>query len=127
MTNKISIKIILGLLLIAVIFHLCIIAKIIPYEITWGGRLNSEQEMYVFECISIFINLFLGFVLLMKGGYIKRYFRQSVINIILWIFFIFFVLNTIGNIFAKTSFEKSLTILTLIFAILIGIILKKDR
>lgn len=127
MTNKISIKIILGVLLIVVIFHLCIIAKIIPYEMTWGGKLNSEQEMYVFECISIFIILFLGFVLLMKGGYIKSYFRQSVINIILWIFFIFFVFNTIGNMFAKTSFEKSFTVVTLIFAILIGIILKKDR
>src|SRR5436190_6300141 len=102
MTNRIAIKIMLGLLLALVIFHLCIIIKIIPYEITWGRRLKSDQEMYVFESISIFVNLLLGVVLLMKGGYIKRFFQQSVINIILWIFLILFVLNTIGNIFAKT-------------------------
>lgn len=114
----------LGLLLAVIIFHLCIIIKVVPYEITWGGRLKSEQEMYVFESISIFINFILGFVLLMKGGYSKRYFQQSVINIILWIFLILFVLNTIGNIFAKTDFEKSFAVWTLISAILIGIILK---
>ena len=114
----------LVLLLAVVIFHLCIIAKIIPYEITWGGRLKSEQEMYVFESISIFINLLLGFVLLMKGGYVKPYFKQSVIALILWVFLILFVLNTVGNIFAKTNFEKLFSVFTLMSAILIGVILK---
>lgn len=117
----------LGFLLAVIIFHLCIVAKIIPYEITWGGRLQNDSEMYVFETISIMINLFLGFVLLMKGGYIKGYFRQKTVNIILWIFLILFILNTIGNILAKTNFEKSFAVLTLIFAILILVILKNKR
>lgn len=117
----------LGLLLAVVIFHLCIITKIIPYEITWGGRLQNDIEMYVFEIISIIINLFLGFVLLMKGGYIKQYFKQSIANIVLWIFLILFILNTIGNIFAETNFEKSFSLLTLVFAILILIILKNKE
>lgn len=117
----------LGLLLAVVIFHLCIMTKIIPYEITWGGRLQNDIEMYVFETISVIINLFLGFVLLMKGGYIKHYFKQSIANIILCIFLILFILNTIGNIFAKTNFEKSFSLLTLVFAILILIILKNKE
>ncbi len=117
----------LGLLLAVVIFHLCIITKIIPYEITWGGRLQNDSEMYFFETISIIINLFLGFILLMKGGYIKLYFKRSVVNIVLWIFLILFVLNTIGNLFAKTIFEKSFATLTLISAILIWVILKNKR
>jgi len=33
-------------------------------------------------------------------------------------------LNTIGNFFAKTNFEKSFAVVTIIFAILIGIALK---
>ena len=124
MTNGIAIKIMLGMLLAVVIFHLCIITKIIPYEITWGGRLQNDSEMYVFETISIIINLFLGFVLLMKGGYIKFYFKRSAVNVILWIFLILFVLNTIGNIIAKTNFEKAFAVLTLISAFLIWVILK---
>jgi hypothetical protein len=127
MKNKIEIKIMLGLLIAVIVFHLCILTKIIPYEITWGGRLQNDSEMYIFETISIMINLFLGFVLLMNGGYIKPYFKQSLINIILWIFLILFVLNTIGNIFAKTNFERLFAVLTLISAILIWIILKSKR
>jgi hypothetical protein len=42
-----------GLLVILILFHLSIIAKIIPYNITWGGRLTNDTEMYVFETISI--------------------------------------------------------------------------
>ena len=127
MTNRIAIKSLLGLLLAVVLFHLCILIKIIPYEITWGGRLKSDQEMYIFETISILVNLFLGFVLLIKGGYIKGFFQQRVINILLWIFWGLFVLNTIGNTIAKTSFERSFALLTFIFAVLIGIILKNKR
>ena len=107
-----------------VVFHLCILLKFIPYDITWGGRLQNNAEMYVFETISIAINFFLGFVLMMKGGYLKPYFNNRLISGILWIFFILFVLNTIGNSIAKTNFEKSFALLTLISAILIGFLLK---
>ncbi|QHC85433.1 hypothetical protein AS589_11890 [Empedobacter brevis] len=126
MIHKIVIKSMLGLLFVVIIFHLCIITKIIPYEITWGGRLQNDSEMYIFEAISISINLFLVFVLLMKGEYIKFYFKQRFVNMILWIFLILFVLNTIGNSLAKTNFEKSFAVLTLIFSIFIWVILKKE-
>ena len=114
-----SIKIFLGLLTAVILFHICIIAKIIPYDITWGGRLKNDTEMYVFETISIFINVFLTWILLMEGNFIKFKFSSKTIHIILWVFFGLFVLNTIGNIFAKTNFEKFFAVLTGLFAILI--------
>ena len=114
----------LGLLAAVILFHIAIIAKVIPYNIAWGGRLQNDQEMYVFETMSILINAFLGLVLLMKANYIKFRFREKAINIILWIFLVLFVLNTIGNLFAKTNFEKSFAVLTFVFAILIWMILK---
>ena len=43
------------------VFHLGILLKIIPYEITWGGRLKDDAEMYVFETISILINFIFCF------------------------------------------------------------------
>ena len=92
----------LGLLSIVIVFHLCIVVKLIPYDITWGGRLKNDYEMYVFEAVSIIINLFLISILLMKGNYLKFHFNEKIINIILWIFFFIFIINTIGNIFAKT-------------------------
>jgi len=127
MNQKTAIKIMLWMLVAVIFFHLSIILKIVPYEITWGGRLKNDSEMYVFETISILINLFLCFTLLIKGKYIREFFSVKVVNITLWIFFVIFGLNTLGNILAKTNFEKFFTLLTLTSAILIWIILRKEK
>lgn len=124
--NK-AIKIFLGFQIAIILFHLCIIAKIIPYNITWGGRLQNDNEMYVFETISVLINLFLCWIILMKSNLVNYRFPSQVVNIILWIFFVIFVLNTIGNVFAKTFFEKQFAFLTGAFSILLFIILKKKK
>lgn len=120
------IKIFLGLLSLVILFHICIIVKIIPYNIAWGGRLTNDTEMYIFESISIFINLFLSWILLMKVNLTKFKVSNKTQNVILWIFFVLFVLNTIGNIFAKTNFEKFFALLTGLSAIFIWII-QKDK
>jgi membrane protease YdiL (CAAX protease family) len=125
MKTNIYIRLMLFLLSIVTVFHLCIILKFIPYDITWGGRLKNDNEMYVFETISIFVNLFLISTLLIKGNYLKIRLNEKGINIVLWIFFFIFILNTIGNAVAVTNFEKLFSVLTLILAILIWNILKK--
>lgn len=124
MKQKIALKILILFISLVTLFHLAVIAKLIPYTIAWGGRLQSDSQMYVFECLSILINLFLIWVLLMKGGYAHNSFRPKAVTVILWVFLIIFVLNTIGNIFAKTTFEKFFAIITLAFAVLIATILK---
>lgn len=120
---KNAIRLLVGLLSLVIVFHILILVKIIPFDIAWGGRLKSEQEMYVFESISIALNLFLIWILSLKMKNIKR----KMVNIILWIFFVIFFLNTIGNLFAHTTIEKFFSILTLIFTILILRILMKNK
>ena len=127
MNPKTAIKTMLYLLVAVILFHLCIMLKIVSYEITWGGRLKNDLEMYIFETISIIINLFLITILLVKGKYLRAFISMKIVNITLWIFFILFGLNTIGNILAKTNFEKFFTLLTLAFSILIWIILRKEK
>jgi hypothetical protein len=122
-----AITVLLGLICAVILFHLCIIANLIPYHIAWGGRLQNDSQMYVFESISIAINLFLGTVLLMKAGFINSYFSPKTITVILWIFCVIFTLNTIGNLFARTDFERSFSLITLVFAMLIWIILRSER
>jgi len=117
---------VVGLLFAVILFHLCIITKIVPYDIAWGGRLTNDTEMYVFETISILINTFLSWVLLMKDNFVTYKFPNRVVHVILWIFFALFILNTIGNIFAKTLFEKQFAFLTGFFSILLLIILKRN-
>ncbi|MFD1552873.1 hypothetical protein DNU06_08085 [Putridiphycobacter roseus] len=127
MKSKTAIKVMLWLISAIIIFHICILVHVIPYEFTWGGRLKNKEEMFVFESISILINLLLIAALLIKGSYIKPILPIKVVHIILWIFFGIFCLNTLGNMVAKTNFEKSFTILTLTFAYLLWIILRKDN
>jgi hypothetical protein len=122
-----SIKIILGILFLVTAFHLCLIVKLIPYNIAWGGRLKNDKEMYVFEAVSIFINLFLMAVVVMKGNLLKWRWNEKLINAILWIFFFIFILNTIGNLLSNTSFEKLFSVLTLILAWLIWNVLMKKK
>lgn len=127
MNPKTAIKTMIYLLVAVLLFHLCIMLKIVSYEITWGGRLKNDFEMYIFETISVIINLFLFSILLIKGKYLREFISMKIVNNTLWIFFILFGLNTIGNILAKTNFEKFLTLLTLAFSILIWIILRKEK
>lgn len=124
MNPKLAIKLMLWLIGVVILLHSAILAKIIPYKVTWGGRLENDTEMYVFESISILINLFLAFLLLVKGKHLPCVIPAGVVNIILWISLFLFGINTVGNIFAKTLFEKSLSLLTLIFIYLIWIVLK---
>lgn len=120
---KNAIRLLIVLLSIVIVFHLLILVKIIPFDIAWGGRLKSEQEMYIFESISITLNVFLIWILSMK----MKNRRKKLVNFILMVFFIIFSLNTIGNLLAHTTIEKYFSILTFIFAILIFRILYKTE
>ncbi len=126
--NRIKyINILITISILATIFHLLILFRVIPFEITWGGRLKTVEEMYVFETISILINSFFIFILLQKGEYIRYFLGKKTVTLILWVFFTIFVLNTIGNVFAETYFEKFFTILTLLNAILLWLINKPTK
>jgi len=109
------------------LLHLTIVFKIVPYNIAWGGRLKTDSEMYVFEMVSILINLLFSVTLLIKGSFIKPIFPPKVVHVLLWIFLIIYSLNTICNLFAVTSFEKYFALLTFIFALLIAVLLRKKN
>lgn len=126
MNHKITTTILLGLLIAVMLFHLAIIVKLIPYDIAWSGRLRNDSEMYAFETISIGINLFLTLVILMKSNYLKFQFKEKTTDSILWFFLALFILNTLGNLVAKTIFEKAFAVITLVFALLILKILKPN-
>ena len=119
MNKPTYIKILIGITSLASVFHMLILLKIIPYDITWGGRLKTDQDMYVFEAFSILVNSFFTYILLQKGSYVKKVFNEKTITIILWVFFGIFCINTIGNFIAKTAFEKTFAVITLINAYLL--------
>lgn len=101
-----------------IVFHLLIVAGLIPYSIVWGGRLNNSAEMLKFETISISINLLVMLVVAAEAGYIRQIIPQKAMTILLWGLFGLFVANTIANLFSVTNFEKIVfTPLTFVFAL----------
>ena len=124
MKPKTSLKILLLFIAVVSLFHVAVFIHLIPYEGIWGGRLQNNTEMYVFESISILANLFLGFALLIKGEYLSPLIPSKALNFILWFYLALFCLNTLGNLFAETLFEQSLSLVTLGFSFLIWRVLK---
>lgn len=115
----------LGALLI---FHVLIFTEQIPYDKVWAGKLNSVEEMKAFEAFSIFINLFMVLILSIKYKLLESGKSNKAIDILIWVFVVFFALNTIGNMFAKSLIELILGgILTLASCILCIIIVKKEK
>jgi hypothetical protein len=125
-TPQQAIKIMLVLLGTVMVFHILVITQVIPYNIVWAGKLKSIKDMYQFEGSSIFINLMLILILLARGQYIQLPVSQQFISIVLWLFVLLFALNTVGNLFAKTNFEKFVfTPLTFVSSLLLFRIVKK--
>ena len=115
---KLAVNTVLLIATCALLYHFLIVSQLIPYNIAWGGRLDSLSAMYVFEAISITINLLIISVIATKGGYMKSVIPAKVVTVVLWALVVVFSLNTIGNIFAKTLFEALVfTPVTLVSAV----------
>ncbi len=96
-----------------IVFHLWVIVGIIPFDKVWGGRLKSLSEMYKFEGLSILVNAsFIGLVG-MKVGIFRSLIKESVLDKVLWFIMLLFLLNTMGNLLAKTWMEKGFAVLSL--------------
>ena len=107
------------------LLHICILIKIIPYNIVWAGRLKSDKEMYRFEIISLLINAFLLTVILVQANFLSIDLPQKAITYILWLMALLFLLNTLGNAISKNKLEQKLfaplTMLLTIFSIVLAL------
>lgn len=102
---------------LALFYHALIITQIVPYANAWGGRLPNLQAMYFFETFSFFNQLLFIGLAYAKYKNIGSNDIQKIISIIFYIIFIILLLNTIGNIFAKSQFESLIfTPITLLIA-----------
>ena len=115
---------------LTIVFHLLVITSVIPPDIVWGSRLNSPDQLIIFESISILLNGFFLAVMLVKVGFLKANLSPKVIRGLQWGMFALFLLNTVGNLASESSFEKMVfTPVTLILSIclLISILSKRKQ
>lgn len=105
LTQKQAVITMIVLLVTLLVFHVLILTETIPYTIVWAGKIGSLQEMRRSEVISIFINSFMILVFLLHANYVHNKIPIRILNVIVWLFVVLFVLNIVGNLFAKSKFE----------------------
>ena len=112
-------KIVLSILSLVLMFHALVLTGFIPFDIVWGGRLKSMEDMLVFESVSIGLNLLMVLVIASHVGFLPLFFNKSISRILIWLMTGLFLLNTIGNLMAIDPLEKFIfTPLTLVLTLL---------
>jgi hypothetical protein len=103
--RKLSTLGLISIFSLSILFHLLVIIGIVPGNIVWGGRATSARELLRLEIISMCLNtLFLVFTLMLNGN-IKVRIKPLFAKIFLWLMTVLFILNTLGNLLAKSSIE----------------------
>lgn len=111
----------IAILTLVVIFHLLVVAGIIPYTIVWGSRISSPDDVIIFELVSITINLIMITILCLYTGLLKFNVHPLVLRIAIGIMAGIFAVNTVGNLYSESQVEKA--IFTPITFVLSGICL----
>lgn len=114
---RFSEKVVLLIVSMYCVLHILILVQLIPYHIVWGGKIESIKTIYFLEGVALVVMLFLGFIIAMKNKIIQPIFKHKTIKRILFVFAVFFILNTIGNLLAETIIEKMQAIIALFLAI----------
>ncbi|MGD1894408.1 MAG: hypothetical protein ACFB15_27910 [Cyclobacteriaceae bacterium] len=116
-----TLLIILGLL---IIFHLLVIAGIIPYGIVWAGKINNRAQLLRMESISLVVLVLAILLVALRLEYLTFLNYPAIINGGVWGLFAFFLLNTLGNLTAKSPVEKygfgALTLLMSLCCLVLG-------
>lgn len=121
-------KLILILLSINMVFQVLVIAGVIPFDMVWGGRLESREEMLRVLPAGLGVMVFVGIVVALKAAYIRNGISEKILNAFLWLFGLLFILNTLGNIVSTSSLEALIfTPVSLVMAIFIFILSTKRR
>ena len=104
-----------------VVFHILVLVNVFPSNMVWGGQAGaSPSSLRILETISLIFTVLFAIIVAAKIGYIKAGKFMRVINILLWIIFVYLLLNTAGNLAASSMAEKLIfTPITIVAALLV--------
>lgn len=122
-TLKVAVTLLLAIYSLSFLFHVAVICGIlffdyVPLDFLWGGRMESREALLVFEIISASIILLFAFITYRYNDSIIGQRNATVLRLLLMVIFVIFLLNTVGNVFAKTSFEQTFSVVTGLLALL---------
>ncbi len=104
---KLAGNILLGIYGLLILFHLLVLARVVPSGVVWGGQLGeSPTNLVTQETIAVVVTAFFMVIVASKLDYIKAGKFSKVIQVLLWVIFVYSLLNIVGNIASSSSAEK---------------------
>ncbi len=117
-SEKFAANALLIIFILVMLFHALVLIGVIPFDMVWGGRLKSKDEMIPFEITSIALNSVMLGIVMMQAGLVKVNVKPIVLKVAFWCMFVLFAINTVGNIFSNNELERLIfTPLTLLLAV----------
>ncbi|MGV3599282.1 MAG: hypothetical protein ACO1PI_15575 [Bacteroidota bacterium] len=116
------------ILLLVTLFNLFVLLGVAPYTIVWGGRLESREQMVVFELVSILINLFCLIIVLVKArGFLPRLGKTA--DIVTWLLPVMYFFGILGNVASTSAIERALfvPVTVVLFVLTLRIALEKEH
>jgi len=123
----------LFILSILILFHIAILTGIlffdyVPIDSLWGGKIKTEAQLLNFEIVSLLTSVIFFFLLLIRSKLLNIPKLTGIARIAMWVLFVFFLVNTIGNVLATTTFERYFAIASGALAFLfLRIAIEKNR
>lgn len=99
-------KILIVFMSVLIIFHILILLGILPSDIVWGSRLENPEQVLIMELIALVITILFFLIIILKVSNGRKY--RKLVNIGVWIIFIYFSLNVIGNLASENLVEKAI-------------------
>ncbi|RPD43026.1 hypothetical protein [Chitinophaga barathri] len=117
----------LGLILLLgclLLFHFAVISGMLPFDMIWGGQLQTQAQMIRQEIIAIAFILVFLIVALCKAELLPVKAPVRMINVLLWIMAVFFLLNSVANILSENNLERliftPISLLLFIFCVILA-------
>lgn len=96
-----------------------------PTEWLWGGRMETAEQLFAFEIVSVGLLLICAAVAIIRGGPLysiklpgKAAGWQLAARVFAALLCVMFLLNTLGNLIASSLFEQLMSVLTILLALL---------
>jgi hypothetical protein len=126
---KISLCILLTLFAASTVFHILVLSGLIPFDIVWGGRIASKNQLYKFESVSLLTNLLMLVIVSIRIGFLKMNLSIRLLNLAFFLMAALFILNTAGNLTSLNPLEKvvftPLTALSALLCLAVAAVKKK--
>jgi len=98
--------IVLLLLLGLLILHIFILMGIISFDLVWGGNIETRAAMINLEVVALITTSLFLLITIYQIKFLYKKIHSRLINIAIWIMFVYFTLNIIGNLAANTGAER---------------------